>query len=96
MTKQDKTIEKQKRRSYDADFKASTLRLVAEGRTIADVARSLGLNERLVYKWKSQSQSSDSAVEVDAEKENMRRYIRKLETERAILEKALAVFSGKK
>ena len=93
MKKQNHPIEKQTRRVYDEEFKASTLRLVSGGRTAADVARSLGISENLVYKWKTAAESAGTSAAVDDEKESMRRYIRQLEMEREILKKALSIFS---
>jgi transposase len=91
-----KTVHQKKvtRRKYDEEFKASTLRLVSSGRSVADVARSLGVNENLIHKWKSAAESKGNSGSVgDEEKENMRRYIKQLETERDILKKALSIFS---
>lgn len=93
MKKDTASIGKQGRRSYDDEFKASTLRLIAGGRSVADVARSLGINENLVYKWKSAAESNRAASNADEELEGMRRYIRQLEMEREILKKALSIFS---
>jgi len=88
------TNEKLKRRQYDADFKASTLRLISEGRSVSDVARSLGINENLIRKWKSAAgQTLPAQVTIDDEKASMLRYIKQLEAEREILKKALSIFS---
>lgn len=82
------------RRKYDEEFKASTLRLVSSGRSVADVARSLGINENLIHKWKTAAVSKGcSGSGEDDEKETMRRYIKQLEIERDILKKALSIFS---
>lgn len=93
MKKETPPIGKQGRRSYDDEFKASTLRLIAGGRSVADVARSLGINENLVYKWKSAAEANEATSGSDEEKESMRRYIKQLEMEREILKKALSIFS---
>jgi transposase len=43
------------RRKFDQEFKQETVKLVVEGkRTVADVARSLGVHENLLHKWKRQ------------------------------------------
>lgn len=92
----EKKVEHQKivRRHYDEDFIASTLRLIESGRSVSDVARSLGINENIVYRWRSKrAGNSETGATRDEEKEAMRRYISQLETERDILKKALAIFS---
>ena len=43
------------RRKFDQEFKQEAVKLVVEGkRTVADVARSLGVHENLLHKWKRQ------------------------------------------
>ena len=44
---------KQTRRKYDEGFKAEALRMVTAGRSTAEVARSLGIGENLLYKCKN-------------------------------------------
>ena len=42
-----------KRRKYTKEFKVESVRLVLDqGRTIADVARSLGIGEGVLSQWK--------------------------------------------
>lgn len=64
------------------------------GRSIPDVARSLGMSENLLYKWRSEQKSSYSPEESnrDAELEHLRKQLRQVEMERDILKKALAIF----
>ena len=43
------------RRKLDQEFKQEAVKLVVDGkRTVADVARSLGVHENLLHKWKRQ------------------------------------------
>jgi transposase len=44
------------RRKYDASFKQEVLSMVSSGRPVSEVARSLGIGENLIYRWKSSSQ----------------------------------------
>ena len=44
---------KQIRRKYDEGFKTEVLRMVTAGRRTAEVARSLGIGENLLYKWRA-------------------------------------------
>jgi transposase len=92
-------MEKQKkiksvRRKYDEGFKSEALRMVNGGRSVPDVARSLGMSENLLYKWRTEQKSSYSPEESgrDAELEQLRKQLRQVEMERDILKKALAIF----
>jgi transposase len=45
----------QSRRKYDPEFKRNAVRLSEEaGRTVPEVAESLGLNSDLIYRWRRQ------------------------------------------
>jgi len=41
------------RRNYDAEFRADVLKMVFSGRSVVEVATSLGIRENLIHKWKS-------------------------------------------
>jgi len=92
MEKQTKV--KMVRRKYDEGFKSEALRMVNGGRSVPDVARSLGMSENLLYKWRTEQKSSYSPEESgrDAELEQLRKQLRQVEMERDILKKALAIF----
>jgi transposase len=46
-------MEKKNRpRKYDDQFKQEALRQVANGQSVASVARSLGIGEALLYQWR--------------------------------------------
>lgn len=94
--------EVRKYRKFDKEFKLEAVRLVTErGRKVAEVARSLGVHENLLYRWKNQY--SDDPVgsfpgkgRLKPHEEELRRLQRELtdtREERDILKKALAVFS---
>ncbi len=90
-------MEKQKkikavRRKYDEGFKSEALRMVNGGRSVPDVARSLGMSENLLYKWRTESSYSPEESGRDAELEQLRKQLRQVEMERDILKKALAIF----
>jgi transposase len=42
-----------KRRKYDADFKAEVLKMIENGKLVAEISQSLGIGENLIYRWKS-------------------------------------------
>ncbi len=85
------------RKQYTKEFKQGAVRLVTEqGRTHADVAKSLGISEWSVSRWVRAA--SGEGVEAfrgnghrtTAEQEvfELRRKVKELEEERAILKKA--------
>jgi transposase len=77
---------KQSYRRYDADFKTEAMKLVRSGRSVADVARSLGIGENLLYKWRSEdtAHQPQAVQEGFAELEALRKQVRQLEQERDI------------
>lgn len=94
--------EKRGRRSFDRDFKLEVVRLVIEeGRSVTDVARSIGVHANTVHNWKQHfTDDPDGAFpgkgRMKPEEEELRRLRREnasLKEDRAILKKALAIFS---
>lgn len=90
----EKTVVKKKHRKYDAGFKAEALKMVGSGRSVPDVARSLGIGENLLYKWRAEQKSNFSPAESveNTELESLRKQLRQVEMERDILKKALVIF----
>jgi transposase len=82
---------------YDTDFKTEALKLVRSGRSVPDVARSLGIGDNLLYKWRSEDTAHQPKVVQDgfAELESLRKQVRQLKQEGDILKKALVIFSQK-
>ena len=83
-------------RPYPAEFRRQALALVASGRTVVDVAASLGITQSCLYRWKQQDlvdrglkqgQSTTESAQLAAAE----RRIRDLEEEVKILRKAAAV-----
>ena len=90
------------RRKFDQEFKQEAVKLVVEGkRTVADVARSLGVHENLLHKWKRQYEEDPQGSfpgkgrikPQDEELKRLRRENANLREEHAIFKKALAIFS---
>ena len=89
-----------KRRHYDAGFKSDLLKMHEDGRSVSSLAESFGINENLIYRWKSaaslSSKQSDKAA--TEELKQLRSELRETQQERDILrgaapKKALAIFS---
>ena len=90
------------RRSFDRDFKLEVVRLVTEeGRSVADVARSIGVHANTIHNWKQQFTDDPAGAfpgkgRLKPEEEELRRLRREnesLKLDRTILKKALAIFS---
>jgi transposase len=93
-----------KYRTYTEEFKEEALKLVTErGYKIAEAARSLGIPENLLGKWKRRSEARKAGGSADslpgderAELERLRAENRRLLMERDILKKAAAFFANEK
>jgi len=94
--------EKRKKRKYDREFKLEAVRLVIEdGRSVAEVARNLGVHENLLHKWKRDYLEDNKNAfpgkghlkPADEELRRLKRKLADVTEERDILKKALAVFS---
>lgn len=93
-----------KYRTYTEEFKQEAIKLVTQqGYKIAEAARSLGINENLLGKWKRRSEASNGDAsqgslpgDERAELERLRAENRRLLMERDILKKAAAFFANEK
>ena len=63
-------------------------------KSVAEVARTMGIGENLLYKWPSDEKSKETPAEsaVNSELEELRKQLKQVETERDILKKALIIF----
>ena len=91
-----------KRKRYDRQFKLDAVSLVVNGgRSVAEVARDLGISENTLHKWKRElslegSEAFPGKGRLATQEEELRRLRRALaqaEEDRDILKKALAFFS---
>lgn len=91
-----------KRKTYDKEFKLDAVRLIVEqGRSVASVARDLGVNENSLHHWKKKYAEDGKEAfpghgELKPEDEELRRLKRELQIareERDILKKAIAFFA---
>jgi transposase len=94
--------ESRRHRTYDRQFKEEAIRLVTEGgRTVSDVAHSLGIHENLLHTWKRKHKEDPSGSfpgkgHLKPEEEELKRLQKEnanLREDKEILKKALAIFS---
>ena len=86
------------RRQYDDDFKAEAVQMLLDGHAAKSVATRLGLKSpSILYRWKSSviTASGPAATALESRVQELERELRRVEQEREILKKALAIFSQK-
>jgi transposase len=94
-----------KRRSFTAEYKVEAAhRVIDSGRTVAEVARELGLNDGLLSIWVKDERRRIAAAEVHGEKPleaveraellRLRKQVTELEKDNAFLVKASAYFAA--
>ena len=83
-----------KRRKYDAAFRAEALRLAAESRSTPAAARALNVRPELLYQWQRAARAPLPADPAEAaEVRALRTANKRLAQELDILKKAIAIFS---
>ena len=86
------------RRNYSREFKAEAVQMLLDGHSAASVAENLGLSgTSLLYRWKAEllEKSGPAATALDGRVHQLEEDLRRVERERDILKKALAIFSQK-
>lgn len=84
---------------YPEQFRREALELVRQGRSIADVAESLGITAQSLRNWKGQDERDrgerdDGLASVEREElRELRKRVKRLEQERDILKRATALFA---
>jgi transposase len=92
------TTETRKRRNYTEDYKRNAVALVTEqGYKPSEAARSLGIGDNLVRRWKREFEEEASGVQLGADEreelKRLRKEVRMLRMEKEILKKASAYFA---
>jgi len=92
-----------KRRSFDRAFKLSAVRLLAASdESVSQVARSLGIHDNLLRRWRKQLgdgtdvKMSENGFQERSELVRLRRRCRDLKRELAVLKKTLGLSPGRK
>ena len=83
------------RRRFTREFKEEAVQMVLDGHSVASVCQRLGLSSPTVlYRWKRQliRQGGTAAVGLEARVRELEAELRRVEQERDILKKALAIF----
>ena len=84
-----------KRRRYTVEFKQDAVQMLLDGHTAASICERLGLSgSNLLYRWKRElvSRGGSTAVGLEARVRTVEAELRRVERERDILKKALAIF----
>ena len=87
------------RKSYSKEFKKEAVRLAEQTGNISQTARDLGIHLRLLRSWKQQIEAHGtrafpgSGNASDEELVQLRKELKRLEEENAILKKAVGIFS---
>jgi transposase len=85
-----------KRRTYSDDLKSEAVQMLLDGHSAESIAANLGLSgPTLVYRWKEKllQQSGPAATALELRVRQLEEELRRVERERDILKKALAIFS---
>ena len=83
------------RRVFTKDFKQEAVQMLLDGHSASSVVDRLGLaNTNLLYRWKSEQvrHSGPVASSLEARVRDLETELRRVERERDILKKALAIF----
>jgi transposase len=84
------------RRRYSEDLKGEAVQMLLDGHSAESVARNLGISgANLLYRWKAKliSASGPAATTLESRVRELEDELRRVERERDILKKALAIFS---
>lgn len=83
------------RRVFDDEFKREAVQMLLDGHTASSVAQRLGLSgTNLLYRWKQDQldRTGPVATSLEARVRELESELHRVEREREILKKALAIF----
>lgn len=93
--KKKSAVRKTARRQYTDEFKEEAVQLLLDGYTAPQVVDRLGIsNVNVLYRWKQEQleKSGPVANSLEAKVKQLEADLRRVERERDILKKALAIF----
>ena len=90
-------MQPRKRRQYSREFKEEAVRMVTDGgQSLAQVARDLDIRPNVLRRWRkelTEATGGDLPLDEAEELRQLRKENARLRMERAILKKAVAIFS---
>ena len=84
-----------KRRRFPKEFKEEAVQMLQDGHSAPSVAERLGLSgPNLLYRWKREliGQTGSTAATLEARVRELEQELKRVERERDVLKKALAIF----
>lgn len=96
MAKKPSRRKRRARRTYSDELKAEAVQMLFDGHSAESVASNLGLSSaNLLYRWKTQllERSGPAAATLENRVHQLEEELRRVERERDVLKKALAIFS---
>jgi len=90
-----KSLATRRRRSYPDEFKRDAVQMLLDGHTAQSVVERLGLSSaNVLYRWKREQleQCGPAATSLEARVRELELELHRVERERDILKKALAIF----
>jgi transposase len=91
----DTNRERKKRRRFLKEFKEEAVQMLVDGHSAASVAERLGLSgPHLLYRWKREliGQAGKTAGALDGRVRELESELKRVQQQRDILKKALAIF----
>ena len=82
------------KRVFTAEFEQEAVQMMLDGHSANSVAERLGITANLLYRWKAQilQESGPAADALETRVRELEAELRRVERERDILKKALAIF----
>ena len=96
MAKKSSRRKRRTRRSYSEELKAEAVHMLLDGHSAQSVADNLGLSSpNLLHRWKAKfvKESGPAATTLENRVHQLEDELRRVERERDVLKKALAIFS---
>lgn len=83
-----------KRRQFDEEFRRDAVQMLLDGHSVASVAERLGIKANLLYVWRRRllEESGPVASSLEERVRQLEAELLRVERERDILKKALAIF----